>query len=455
MPYCPLPADSPEAKYLADRTKAMGGLFPTRNREAEKLSVPPLTAFAQQLASSGSREFSSTMAFVRILSTLLKDANIGERIVPIVADESRTFGMEGLFRQLGIYSLHGQKYRPEDADQLMYYREDKKGQILQEGICEAGAFSSWLAAATSYSNHALQMMPFFIFYSMFGFQRVGDLAWAAGDSRSRGFLLGATSGRTTLNGEGLQHEDGHSQIMAGLVPNCISYDPTYSGELAVIVHSGLERMLHKQEDVYFYITLMNENYTHPALPKGAEKNLLRGMYLLRTNKPGKGKKKLEVQLLGSGSILQEVVAAGELLVEDFGVTSNIWSATSFNLLARDGNDVVRHNLLNPGKKPRVSHIEKCLASTKGPVIAASDYVKLFTEQIRAYVPRTYTTLGTDGFGRSDTRANLRRHFGVDRNHIAYSAVASLVHDGDLDRKALASAAKKYHIDGSQPNPLYA
>ncbi len=454
VPYVSFPKDSPEAKYLDERTKAMGGQFPTRNRKAEKLTVPAISSFAQQLAGSGSREFSSTMAFVRILSTLLKDQNLGKRIVPIVADESRTFGMEGLFRQLGIYSLHGQQYRPEDANQLMYYREDKKGQILQEGICEAGAFSSWLAAATSYSNHALPMIPFYIFYSMFGFQRIGDLAWAAGDSRARGFLLGATSGRTTLNGEGLQHEDGHSQVMAGLVPNCVSYDPTFAGELAVIIQSGLERMLQKQEDVYFYITLMNENYPHPELPADAAKNLLRGMYLLRETKLAKNQTKAQVQLLGSGSILLEVIAASEMLAADFGVSSKIWSASSFNLLARDGNDVSRHNLLNPGKKPKVSHIDKCLAPTKGPIIAASDYVKLFTEQIRVHVPRTYVTLGTDGFGRSDTRSNLRRHFGVDRYHIAYSAISALVRDGEFDSKILTRAAKKYNIDSSQPNPLY-
>lgn len=448
VPYVRLDKNSPEAKYLRERIEAMGGHFPTRNRKAEKLAVPELEALATQTASSGKREFSSTMAFVRVLAVLLKDKVLSKRIVPIVADESRTFGMEGLFRQLGIYSLHGQRYRPEDADQLMYYREDRKGQILQEGITEAGAFSSWIAAATSYSNHALPMVPFFIFYSMFGFQRIGDLAWAAGDSRARGFLLGATSGRTTLNGEGLQHEDGQSQVMAGLIPNCISYDPTYAGELAVIIQDGLRRMLKEQEDVYYYITLMNENYPHPAVPKGSAGDILKGLYLLR--KSTVTKPAARAQLLGSGSILREVEAAAVMLAENFNVAADVWSATSFNLLARDGRATARKSLLTqPSGKPVASHIDKCLASTSGPIVAASDYVKLFTEQVRAYMPRSYHTLGTDGFGRSDTRANLRRHFEVDRNHIAYLTVCALVQQGDLDAKAIRQAIKHYGITDKQ------
>ena len=457
VPYYAPPKDSPEAKYLAARVEAMGGNFPHRNREHAALPVPPATAFKAQTDSSGDRAFSTTMAFVRIMSTLLKDKDLNKHLVPIVADESRTFGMEGLFRQLGIYSLHGQRYRPEDADQLMYYREDKKGQILQEGISEAGALSSWIAAATAYANHGLPMIPFFIFYSMFGFQRVGDLAWAAGDSRARGFLLGATSGRTTLNGEGLQHEDGHSQVLASVVPNCVSYDPTYAGELAVIIQHGLQRMVADKEDVYFYITLMNENYPHPEVTAAQHEDLLKGMYLRHQHKVSKAAG--EVQLLGSGSILREVEAAAELLASEHKVASKVWSATSFNLLARDGRATTRRNLLNQGGKgaPEQSHAQRCLEDTKGPIIAASDYVKLFTEQLRAYLPegRRYSTLGTDGFGRSDTRANLRRHFEVSREHIAYAALASLAQDGKYDAAKLRKAAKAYGIDASQGDPIQA
>ena len=453
VPYYRPPPDSPEAKYLAERVAAMGGNFPTRNRKARKLAVPPIEVFKAQTESSGERAFSSTMAFVRILSTLLKDKELGRHIVPIVADESRTFGMEGLFRQLGIYSLHGQKYRPEDADQLMYYREDYSGQILQEGINEAGAFSSWIAAATAYSNHALPMLPFFIFYSMFGFQRVGDLAWAAGDSRSRGFLLGATSGRTTLNGEGLQHEDGHSQIMASLIPNCVSYDPTYAGELAVIMQDGMRRMLAEQEDVFFYITLMNENYPHPKVAASLHADLLKGMYRLSEAKLKKPK--AHAQLLGSGTILREAEAAAAMLAKDHKVAASVWSATSFNLLARDGRECARARLHDPAK-PRQTHVEACLAATAGPIIAASDYNKLYAEQIRAYIPagRSYATLGTDGFGRSDTRANLREHFEVDRNYIAYLTLAKLAEAGDFDPKKLAKAAKAYGIKPDKRDPFY-
>ncbi|MBF2734822.1 MAG: pyruvate dehydrogenase (acetyl-transferring), homodimeric type [Betaproteobacteria bacterium AqS2] len=455
VPYYAPPADSTEAQYLAERVKAMGGSFPFRNREHEALPVPGVKAFAAQTAASGERSFSTTMAFVRILSTLLKEKQLGPRLVPIVADESRTFGMEGLFRQLGIYSLHGQRYRPEDADQLMYYREDRKGQILQEGISEAGSLSSWIAAATAYSNHGLSMVPFFIFYSMFGFQRIGDLAWAAGDSRARGFLLGATSGRTTLNGEGLQHEDGHSHVLASVVPNCVSYDPTYAGELAVIIQDGLRRMVADKEDVYYYITLMNENYPHPEVKPAQHADLLKGMYLRKSHKVAKATG--EVQLLGSGSILREVEAAAEMLAAEHKVASQVWSATSFNLLARDGRAVARRNLLKMGSKakPERTHVQVCLDKTKGPVVAASDYVKLFTEQLRAYLPegRNYRTLGTDGFGRSDTRANLRRHFEVSRNHIAYAALASLAEEGAYDPAKLRKVAKAYGIDPGQADPI--
>ena len=457
VPYYRPEQDSPERKYIAERVKAMGGHFPTRNRVAAKLKVPGIEAFKAMTSSSGEREFSSTMAFVRILSVLLKDKEINKSVVPIVADESRTFGMEGLFRQLGIYSLHGQKYRPEDADQLMYYREDREGQILQEGISEAGAFSSWIAAATSYSNHGLPMLPFYIFYSMFGFQRIGDLAWAAGDSRSRGFLLGATSGRTTLNGEGLQHEDGQSHVMAANVPNCIPYDPTFSGEVAVIIQDGMRRMLSEQEDVYYYVTLMNENYRHPSVPSKSHKDLLKGMYLLRKSEVKKPK--AHAQLLGSGSILGEALAAADMLAADHGIAADVWSATSFTLLARDGRHSAREGTLatvgkDKGKKAE-SHVEKCLSGTKGAIVAASDYVSMFTEQIRAFIPdgRSYTTLGTDGFGRSDTRANLRSHFEVDRYNIAFSTLVALSREGDFEAAKLKKAAKDYGIDPKKPDPF--
>ena len=388
-PFYKPPADAPEMKYLQERISAMGGGVPSRKNAAPAIVAPPLSMFDALLGDTGKREISTTMAFVRILGSLVRDKTIGPRIVPIVPDESRTFGMEGMFRQLGIYSQQGQKYRPEDADQMMYYREDKKGQILQEGICEAGAMSSWIAAATAYSSYGLAMMPFFIFYSMFGFQRIGDLAWAAGDMRARGFLLGGTSGRTTLNGEGLQHEDGQSQIYAQMVPNCMSYDPSYGGELAVIIQDGLRRMLEKREDVYYYITLLNENYHHPALPQGAEENVLRGLYLLQ--KSAAKKPKAKVRLLGSGAILGEVLKAAKMLADDFGVAADVYSATSFNLLARDGSDCARWNLLHTDKKPRVSHVEKLLGGDNTPVVAATDYVKMFAEQIRQFIPARYVS----------------------------------------------------------------
>ena len=377
--------------------------------------MPELAAFERFLKSTEDREISTTMAFVQILQTLLRDKNIGKHIVPIVPDESRTFGMEGMFRQLGIWNQLGQLYTPQDADQLMFYREDKQGQILQEGINEPGAMCDWIAAATSYSTHGVPMIPFYIFYSMFGFQRVGDLAWAAGDMRSRGFLLGGTAGRTTLNGEGLQHEDGHSHLISATVPNCISYDPTFGYEVAVIIQDGLRRMYAEQQDVYYYLTVMNENYPHPAMPEGAAPNIIKGMYLFRAGE--KKPKAPRVQLLGSGTIFREVIEAATLLKDDWGVESDLWSCPSFTELARDGMAVARENLLNPTSKPRLSHVALCLGGTEGPVIAATDYMRAFAEQIRAFVPRRYVVLGTDGFGRSDTREKLRRFFEVDRYYV--------------------------------------
>ena len=452
VPFFRPPEDAPEMQYLKSRLKAMGGGVPSRKRAApNSLPAPPLSAFSALLEDTGGRQISTTMGFVRILSTLVRDKKIGKQVVPIVPDESRTFGMEGMFRQLGIYSRHGQLYRPEDADQMMFYREDQKGQILQEGINEAGAMSSWIAAATSYSNYGAPMLPFFIFYSMFGFQRVGDLAWAAGDMRARGFLLGATSGRTTLNGEGLQHEDGHSQIQAQLIPNCRSYDPAFACELAVIVQNGIYEMLEKQKDVFYYITLMNENYRQIALPKGAEENILRGLHAVR--KSGMKKPAARARLIGAGAILQEVLAAAELLENDFGVAAEVFSATSFNILARDGNDCARRNVLHPGEKPKISHAEKMLGGDDSPVVAATDYVRLYADQIRAFVPARYVVLGTDGFGRSDTRWNLRRHFEVDRFAVVAAALSALSADGKLPAKTAKDAVKKYNINPDAPNPL--
>jgi len=386
---------------------------------------------------------------VQAMTLLCRDKNIGQRVVPIVPDEARTFGMEGMFRQIGIYAHEGQKYEPVDRDQLMYYKENQSGQLLEEGITEDGAMSSWIAAATSYTNNGMQMIPFYIFYSMFGFQRIGDLVWAAGDMQARGFLIGATSGRTTLNGEGLQHEDGHSQIMAGNVPNCVSYDPTFSYELMVILQDGMQRMFKKQENVFYYITTMNENYSHPGLSKGQEKDIVKGMYLFQKAKKGKTK----VQLLGSGSILREVIAAAALLEKDFKVQADIWSCPSFNELKRDGDEVSRWNLLHPDKKARQCHVTQCLESTEGPVVAATDYVKLFADQIRAYVPRSYAVLGTDGFGRSDSREALRKHFEVDRYYITVAALNALVGEGGISAKTVKAAINKYGIDSEKNNPL--
>jgi pyruvate dehydrogenase E1 component len=392
------------------------------------------------------------MAFVRILSTILRDKKIGKLVVPIVPDESRTFGMEGMFRQLGIYSHVGQLYTPQDADQLMFYKEDKKGQVLEEGINEAGAMSSWIAAATSYSTNGVPMIPFYIFYSMFGFQRIGDLAWAAGDMRARGFLLGGTAGRTTLNGEGLQHEDGHSHVLASTIPNCVSYDPTFGYELAVIIQDGMRRMYQEQEDVYYYITVMNENYPHPALPEGVEKGILKGMYLFSE---GKGRKNQpRVQLLGSGTILLEVIAGAELLQKDFGIAADIWSVTSFNELRRDGLDTQRWNTLHPEAEPRLSHVEQCLKDRAGPVVAATDYMKIFADQIRAFLPtHNFLALGTDGFGRSDTRKQLRKFFEVDRHYVAVTALKALADQEAVPRAKVTEAIKKYGIDPEKPNPV--
>jgi pyruvate dehydrogenase E1 component len=451
LPFYRPPDDSPEMQYLRSRMEAMGGSLPVRRRQAEALEVPPLAAFATQLKGTEGREISTTMAFVRILNTIIRDKNIGKVVVPIVADESRTFGMEGMFRQLGIYSHVGQLYTPQDAEQLMYYKEQKNGQILQEGINEAGAMSSWIAAATSYSTHGQAMIPFYIFYSMFGFQRVGDLAWAAADMRARGFLMGATAGRTTLNGEGLQHEDGHSHILASTIPNCISYDPTFGYELAVIIQDGLRRMYQEQEDVYYYITIMNENYRHPQMPEGAEVGILKGMYLFSEGDGGEGQPK--VQLLGSGTILREVIAGADLLQNDFGIAADIWSATSFNLLRRDGLEVARWNMLHPETEPRASYVETCLRNRPGPVIAATDYMKVFADQIRAFAPgRRFTALGTDGFGRSDTREALRSFFEVDRRYVAVAALKALADDGALPQSTVAEAIRKYRIDGDRSDP---
>ncbi len=445
--------DSPELAYLHERQKVLGEVPQRRRRSSLSLAVPPLEAFEAQLKATGSgREISTTMAFVRVLGTLLRDKTLGTRVVPIVADETRTFGMEGLFRQIAIYSPLGQLYKPQDAAQLMYYREAKNGQLLQEGINEAGALCSWIAAATSYSTSNEPMIPFYIFYSMFGFQRIGDLAWAAGDMRSRGFLIGGTSGRTTLNGEGLQHEDGQSQLHASFVPNCVSYDPTYAYEVAVIVQDGLRRMIAEQEDVYYYITVLNENYEHPAMPEGVRDGIVRGMYLLRDG--GAPGSKPRVQLLGSGAILREVLAGADLLASDFDVQSDVWSVTSFNELRRDGLAAARYNMLHPEAPPRRSFVETSLAERPaGPVIASTDYMKAFADQIRPYVERRYRVLGTDGYGRSDYRRKLRTFFEVDRHYVALAALKALADDGLVPASRVSEALAKYAIDPEKPNPV--
>ncbi len=449
VPYYRPPEDSTEMRYLRERRAALGGPMPARVPDFEPLEIPALSDFENVVKGSSDREISTTMAFVRILMTLVKDKNIGERVVPIVPDEARTFGMEGMFRQLGIYSSAGQLYEPADEGQIMYYREDQDGQVMEEGINEGGAFAAWLAAATSYSNQGVPLVPFYIFYSMFGFQRVGDLCWAAGDLQARGFLLGGTAGRTTLNGEGLQHQDGHSHVLASTVPNCVSYDPTYSYELAVIVQHGLDVMFVQKRPCYFYITVMNENYRHPEMPKGVEEGIIKGMYLLQKN--SKKNSPLVVQLLGSGTILREVLAAAELL-QEFGVYADVWSVTSFNELNREGNAVARWNMLHPEKKPRLSYVESCLGKTKGPVVAATDYMKSYADQIREQVGRRYTVLGTDGFGRSDTREHLRHFFEVDRHFVAVAVLSGLVADNMIDVTVVKEAISKFGIDPEKPDP---
>jgi pyruvate dehydrogenase E1 component len=455
VPFLKLAEDSPELAYLKARRAALGGSLPARRGKAGALTVPPLSAFEAQLKSTEGREISTTMAFVRILNTLLRDKQIGKRVVPIVPDESRTFGMEGMFRQFGIFSQVGQLYRPEDANQLMYYKEDRSGQLLQEGINEPGAMSSWLAAATSYSTSNVAMIPFYIYYSMFGFQRTGDLAWAGGDMRARGFLVGGTAGRTTLNGEGLQHEDGHSHILSATIPNCVSYDPTFAYELAVIIQDGLRRMVADEEDVFYYLTVMNENYVHPALPEGAEAGILKGLYRLPgpegEKKKGKGKEP-RVRLLGSGTILREVMAAAELLAQDFGVRAEVWSATSFTELRREAMAVERWNLLHPGEPARKSHVESCLGASGEPVIAATDYMRLYADQIRTWVPGRYRVLGTDGYGRSDYRKKLRHFFEVDRHWVTVAALKALAEEGTIAASVVGEAIKRYGLDPMKPEP---
>jgi pyruvate dehydrogenase E1 component len=447
--------DTPEMKYLHERRKALGGYLPHRRVKAdESFTVPPLDTFKAVLEPTAEgREISTTQAYVRFLTQLLRDKEIGPRVVPILVDEARTFGMEGLFRQIGIYNPEGQKYTPVDKEQVMYYKEMTNGQILQEGINEAGGMASWIAAATSYSTNNRMMIPFYIYYSMFGFQRIGDLAWAAGDMQARGFLLGGTSGRTTLNGEGLQHEDGHSHILAGTIPNCISYDPTFAHEVGVILHHGLKRMVEKQDNVYFYLTLLNENYAMPGLKAGTEEQILKGMYLLQEG----AKKTPRVNLLGSGTILRESMAAKELLDKEWGVAANVWSCPSFNELTRDGQDCERWNMLHPAAEPKIPFVTQQLEKHHGPVIASTDYMKNYAEQIRAFVPkgRTYKVLGTDGFGRSDFRSELRKHFEVNRHYIVVAALKALADDGSLPFTKVAEAIAKYGIAADKINPLYA
>jgi pyruvate dehydrogenase E1 component len=442
------PPDSEEIRYLQERRKALGGYLPARTDDAPPLIVPPLESFKALLEGTGEREISTTMALVRLLTALVKDKNVGSHVVPIIPDEARTFGMEGMFRQIGIYSSVGQLYTPQDADQLMYYREDKKGQILEEGINEAGALCSWIAASTAYSNHGINMIPFYVFYSMFGFQRVGDFIWAAGDSQARGFLIGATAGRTTLAGEGLQHQDGHSQLVATTVPNCVAYDPTFAYELAVIVHDGMRRMYQERERVFYYITCMNENYVHPPMPAGVEQGILNGMYLLQIG----GRGKVRATLFGSGTILREVIAAAAILEGDFGVPADVYSVPSFSELRREALGVERWNMLHPEDAPRKPYVVQALGDRDGPFIAATDYVKTVPDQIRQWVPGRYVVLGTDGYGRSDSRAELRRFFEVDRHYVVVAALKALADEGKIDRDTVVRAIKQFGIDPDKPNP---
>ena len=443
------PANSPEIQYMEERRKSLGGYLPTRKRKGNALKVPELSAFSNVLTSTGERQISTTMAFVRILSTLVKDSEIGKYVVPIVPDEARTFGMEGMFRQLGIYSSIGQLYEPQDSDQVMFYKEQKDGQILEEGINEAGSFSSWIAAATSYSTTGIQTIPFYIFYSMFGFQRIGDLAWAAGDSRARGFLLGATAGRTTLNGEGLQHEDGHSHLISATIPNCVSYDPCFAYELAVIIQNGLERMIQNQEDVYYYITIMNENYQHPDMPKNIEKNIIQGIYKFSESKL----KAPKIQLMGSGVILREVIEAAKMLESEWKVSADIYSVTSFTELRREALDNERWNILNPDKKQKVSIIQEIISDQESPIVASTDYMKSYAEQIANFIPNKFISLGTDGYGRSDSREALRSFFEVDRYYIVIASLKALVDSKKIDKNMLTKAIKKYKINSNKPNPV--
>jgi pyruvate dehydrogenase E1 component len=443
--------DSEEIKYLHQRREALGGYLPVRTHHAAPLDIPDISIFDNMLEGSGEREISTTMAFVRMLTALARDKQVGKNVVPIVPDEARTFGMEGMFRQLGIYSSVGQLYEPQDKEQVMFYKEDKTGQILEEGINEAGSMSSWIAAATAYSSHGVNMIPFYIYYSMFGFQRIGDLAWAAGDMQARGFLIGGTAGRTTLAGEGLQHQDGHGLLMASTIPNCVAYDPCFAYEMAVIIHDGMRRMMQEQENVFYYITSMNENYVQPAMPKGVEEGIKRGMYCFSKNKAKKGQHK--IQLFGSGTILREALAASEMLQKDWNVSADVWSITSYNELSREARDCERWNMLNPGKKPRVSYIEQSLKGCEGPVVSASDYVRNVADQIHGFIPTTYTVLGTDGFGRSDTRKQLRKHFEVNSDYIVLAALKTLADEGIIDNSKVKDAIKKYGIDPKKPNPI--
>jgi pyruvate dehydrogenase E1 component len=448
VPYYRPSPDSAEMKYMFERRKQLGGFYPTRRTEFEVLETPPLEAFASQLKSSGERELSTQMGLNRVLNVLVKDKQIGNRIVPIVPDEARTFGMEGMFRQLGIYTSAGQRYVPHDSDQIMFYKESKTGQVLEEGINEAGAFSAWLACATSYSNNNCPMVPFYIFYSMFGFQRVMDLIWAAGDSQARGFLIGATSGRTTLNGEGLQHQDGHSHLMAQMIPNCVSYDPTYAYEVSVIVQDGLERMYKKQENRFYYVTTMNENYSHPEMPVGAEEGIIKGMYLLEEGK----KADLKVQLMGCGTILREVREAAVILREEFGIEADVWSTTSINELRREAQATDRWNMMHPTDEPRVPYVTECLKDRQGPVIASTDYMRMFADQLREFIPHRYKVLGTDGFGRSDTRTKLREFFEVNRYYVVLAALKALQEEGKVPATDVAKAMQKFNLNPEKPAP---
>src|SRR5579872_1434203 len=448
LPFRKPAEDSPERAYLHEQRRALGGYLPQRRIDAPPPAIPALEAFEPLLEGTGEREISTTMAFVRVLTILLKDKSIGKHIVPIVPDEARTFGMEGLFRQIGIYSSVGQLYTPQDAETLMSYREDKKGQMIEEGINEAGSLCSWIAAGTAYSNHGISMVPFYIFYSMFGFQRVGDFIWAAGDMQARGFLLGATAGRTTLAGEGLQHQDGHSQLVATTVPNCVAYDPTYAYELAVIVHDGMRRMFVDQENIFYYLTVMNENYPQPAMPPGVAQGILNGAYLLQIG----GRGKVRATLLGSGTILRECLAAARLLEDDYGIQADVLSVTSCSELRREALECERWNMLHPGDTPRVPYVRSLLKDREGPVIAATDYIRTVPDQIRQWVGGRYVTLGTDGYGRSDSRAALRKHFEVDRNYIAVAALKALADEGKVDQKTVISAMQSLGVDPSKPDP---